>query len=102
MNFSFDLRRWSTPAWLYVIIAVNALAVGHFFVRVQVSERNHTEAVKTLSQDATTGIIAAQRVKTGLAEMDVLAAEAIMASSPDKRAALMADYAVKRQEVTES
>lgn len=97
MNFTLDFRRWTTPVWLYVILVVNVLVVGNFYFSVSTSNERQTVAVKTLGQDATTGIIAAQRVKAGLAEMDALVGEALLSGNTTT---LMQDYATKRQEVT--
>lgn len=102
MNFTLNFRRWTTPVWLYVILVVNVLVVGNFYFSVSTSQERQTVAVKTLGQDATTGIIAAQRVKAGLAEMDAIVGEALLANNPATSAALMQDYATKRQEVTEN
>lgn len=102
MNFTLDFRRWTTPVWLYVILVVNVLVVGNFYFSVSTSNERQAVAVKTLGQDATTGIIAAQRVKAGLAEMDAIVGEALLANNAGSQSALMQDYAAKRQEVTEN
>jgi hypothetical protein len=67
-------QSWNTPqklwAGLYLIWALDALLLGAAILGAQV----HRDAMKTIGKDTAPSIIAAQRIKSALADMDANAA----------------------------
>ena len=93
-------RAWTTPRILHAALGSVYLGSVLFCLSVVFGVRQHRAALKTVGQDATPSIIAAQSIKAGLADMDANVANELMAAK-GQNAQSIEGYAQRRGEVGE-
>ena len=86
---------WTTPALLrlgvYGVIGASLL----FMIAVITGARNHRQAMQSIGRDAAPSIIAAQHIRSALADMDASAAQELL---PGGNPAAAARFEARRQE----
>ena len=93
-------RSWTTPRVLHLALGAIYLTSALFCLSLVFGVRQHRAALKTVGEDATPSIIAAQSIKTGLADMDANVANELMVSK-GQNAQSIEGYAQRRREVGE-
>jgi hypothetical protein len=71
-------RRLTTPTLLKLDAVLIAVAVAGLWLATQAAAGQHEQALQTIGADSTRSIVAAQRIKAGLAEMDALASRVLL------------------------
>jgi hypothetical protein len=95
---SAPARRWTTPQILHA--ALGAVTLGGLLLSLVAwaGVRQHRQAIKSVGQDAAPSIIAAQSIKSALADLDANVANELMVK-PGQSAGSIASYAQRRQEI---
>ena len=95
---SVSRGRWTTPQLLHGGVA--ALCLGALLVSLVAFSgvREHRSAVQTVGKDAAPSIIAAQSIKSSLADLDANVANELMVK-PGQNFASIAGYGQRRKEV---
>ncbi len=90
---------WSTPAMLRLSLLAGIVFAALLACAINFGVTRHMQAVKTLTQDATAGINAAEGIKSDLAEMNQLIAQALSTKPGDAERAIVVNYGLKRLEL---
>ncbi len=93
------LAPWPTPRRLRAALAAVSLAASLLFLAAFFGVRQHAHAVKTVGHDAAPSIIAAERIKAALADMDANVANELIAK-PGQDKESTEGYEKRRQELS--
>lgn len=91
----------TTPWLLSAALAAICLTSLLLFFAVTVSTRQHQDAIKTVGKDAAPSIVAAQRIKASLADMDANVANELIAKPGQNRDSVQG-YEARRVEVSDA
>ena len=92
---------WTTPKLLQASLGAIWVAAFLLFLAVLLGTRQHYDAVKTVGQDAAPSIVAAERIKAALADMDANVANELIAR-PGQNQASALGYENRRAELGRS
>ena len=92
---------WTTPKRLQVSLGAIWIAAFLLFLAVFLGTRQHYAAIKAVGLDAAPSIVAAQRIKAGLADMDANVANELIAP-PGRGAESEKGYNARRLEVSQT
>ncbi len=93
--------RWTTPRRLQVGVAVLFVAAFLFFAAAFVGVRAARNRVQSIGRDAVPSILAAQRLKVSLADLDANVVNELIVA-PGESPASIKGYVTRRQEITDS
>ncbi|MBC8142026.1 MAG: hypothetical protein H7Y38_11365 [Armatimonadetes bacterium] len=94
-------ERLATPQLLQTAIGAILLAAALFFLASLAGIRATRERVQSIGRDAVPSILAAQRLKVSLADLDANVVNELIVA-PGKSPASIKGYVTRRQEITES
>ncbi|MBC8138630.1 MAG: hypothetical protein H8F28_22350 [Fibrella sp.] len=96
-----DADRWKTPRLLQVTLGAIFLAAMLFFWASLAGVRAMRDRVQSIGKDAVPSILAAQRLKVSLADLDANVVNELIVA-PGKSPASIKGYVTRRQEITDS
>ncbi len=92
---------WTTPRLLQAALAALWLAALLFLAAALAGAHQRRQALQTIGRDAAPNIIAAQRIKAGLSDMDAAAADVLLLPPGVPQEQADDRYEARRVEVTE-
>lgn len=93
---------WNTPRRLQAAIPAIWIACLIFLLVALYGAQQHRLALQTIGQRSAPGIIAAQRIKAGLSDMDATAANVLLLDHGAQQEAADDHYEERRKDVTET
>ncbi|MBC8135558.1 MAG: MCP four helix bundle domain-containing protein [Fibrella sp.] len=96
-----DADRWKTPRLLQITIGAIFLAAVLFFWASLAGVRAMRNRVQSIGKDSVPSILAAQRLKVSLADLDANVVNELIVA-PGKSPASIKGYVTRRQEITDS
>ena len=100
--FAKTARRWNTPRLLLAALAGVWLSALLFFLAAVIGMNQRQQALQIVSQNLAPKIIAAQRIKAGLSDMDATAADVLLLPHNEQQEQCDDRYEMRRVEVTEA
>ncbi len=91
---------WSTPKWLRAALLAICFAAFLLFLAVFFGARQHADAVKTIGKDSAPSIIAAEKIKAALSDMDANVANELIAK-PGQDQESAQGYEKRRKELSD-
>lgn len=92
-----ELRRWNTLQLLWIHLGGLLAVAALLLIAIVMAARLHSAAMKAVGKDTAPSIVAAQRIRTALADMDAQVAAGLLTSSAEAAAA----YERRRVEAAE-
>ena len=91
---------WSTPKWLRAALLAICFAAFLLFLAVFFGAQQHADAVKTIGKDSAPSIIAAEKIKAALSDMDANVANELIAK-PGQDQESAQGYEKRRKELSD-